>query len=247
MAGERICNKCLLSIDAKDLYSVCEGECACLFHANCVGIHEEDLCMMALKTNIVWMCDTCLIRFRRTSERASADSPVDSIQPKPIDDEVKELKIAVAGILEMISKIAPTAVSNDCEVLHSTPVSTNLPSDVINTSVRNVSNVENDQLSHRAESDDDLSLFISNIDASVSECDVRIMVSRVLGTSVPERIDVLKLVSKWNNSRPPDYISFKVSLDKKWKSKALNQIIWPKYVKCREFVPRHNLTWRPER
>lgn len=243
MASERICNKCFLSIDAKvDLYSVCEGECACFFHAECVGIDEADLCTMARRTNMIWMCDACLFKFRSLCERASTDSPIDPAQPKPIDDEVRDLKIVVAGILDTLSKIAPAAVTNDCGLLHSTPVSTNLPSDEISTSV---SNVGNDQLSHSAESND-LSLFISNIDSSVSENDVCTMVSRALGTHVPERINVLKLVSKLENRQPPDFISFKVSLHKKWKFKALNSAIWPRYVKCREFVPRHNLTWKPE-
>lgn len=244
MEKARICNKCFLSIDAKvDLYTVCEGECACFFHAECVAIDESDLCTMARRTNMIWMCDACLFKFRSLSERTPADSP---IHPKPIDDEVRDLKIVVAGILDTLSKIAPTAITNDCGLLHSTPVSTNLPPDEISTSA-NVSYVGNDQPSpsHCVESND-LSLFISNIDSSVTESDVRTMVLRALGTHVPERIDVLKLESKIKNRQPPDFISFKVSLNKKWKSKALNSATWPKYIKCREFVPRQNLTWRPE-
>lgn len=93
---------------------------------------------------------------------------------------------------------------------------------------------------------EDFSLFVSNIDSTVSELDIRRMVSRALNTPDPERIDVSKLVSKWNNNQPPDFISFKVTLNRKWKDQALNPLIWPKYVKFREFILRQNVTWRPE-
>lgn len=93
--------------------------------------------------------------------------------------------------------------------------------------------------------DDDFSLFLSNIDVSVTERDVHALVVRSLGTPEPERIDVIKLGSNWNTHRALDYVSFKVMLDKKWKSRALDSSIWPNTVRFREFVKKNNNTWKP--
>lgn len=244
MADEKICKKCSQSINViTEPYSVCEGECACSFHIGCVGLSEDDLCTMAVKTNMVWMCDTCLNKFRRMSYgmcRRTCDLP----NEKPIDEQVRDLKITVTGILETLSKIVPTDVASDRALLHSTPLSTNLPCDAMNTSDMDVNNVES--IRHREYTDgEDFSLFISNIESSVSERDIHRMVSLALNTPEPEHIDVSKLVSKWNQRQPPDFISFKVTLDKKWKAHAMNPLIWPKYVKFREFIERQNVTWRP--
>lgn len=241
MANTTICKKCSLSVDAKtEPFTICEGECARLFHANCVGLSEDDLCTFALKTNIIWMCDECMDRFRRLSGRTWPASSVDSTENTSINDEVKDLKITVAGILETLSKIAPISALNDRAPLHSTPLSTNVHFDT------DASDVVNEQQSSQYMGSEDFSLFVSNIDSTLSELDIRRMVSRALNTPDPERIDVSKLVSKWNNNQPPDFISFKVTLNRKWKDQALNPLIWPKYVKFREFILRQNVTWRPE-
>lgn len=247
MADRRVCKKCTQNVDAHtEQFTVCEGECACLFHANCVGLSEDDLCTFALKTNIIWMCDECMVKFRRMSGGTWLTSSADSIKGKAIDDEIRDLKTTVAGILETLSKLAATPVLNDRAPLHSTPVSTNMQFDEMTTSDTDASNVGNEQQSSQYTERDDFSLFISNIDSSVSERDIQRMVCLALNTPDPEHIDVSKLVSKWNNSHPPDFISFKVTLNKKWKDQAMNPLIWPKYVKFREFFTRHNVTWRPE-
>lgn len=246
MADVRICEKCSQTIDVKsESFSVCEGDCACLFHASCVGLTEDDLCSIASRLNLIWMCDKCMHKFRSMSDGTRADSPTDSPKTKSLDDEVRELKNSVAGILETLSKITPTAVTNNRAPLHSTPVSMNMPFEEMQTSEGNVNNAESYQQSLYTNDGDNFSLFLSNVDSSVSEREVHNMVSRTLNAPGPERIDVLKLVSYWSYRRPPDFISFKVTLDKKWKAMAMNPTIWPKQVRIREFIERHNVTWRP--
>lgn len=244
MVKERICKKCSLSIDAKaGLYSMCEGECACFFHASCVGLSEADLGTISLKMNILWMCDVCMNKFRSMSDGTWTDTTEDTSKTKSIDDEVRELKNAVSGIMETLSKIVRPDCSFDHTQLHSTPVSTDMLDglDACNTQKYN------EGCEHHLQSNDveSFSLFVSNIDSSASECDIRRMVSRALDTPEPERIDVSKLVSKWNHQQPLDFVSFKVTLDKKWKSQAMSPSIWPKNVKFREFFKRRNVTWRP--
>lgn len=246
MADVRTCKKCSQSIDAKvEPYSVCEGQCASCFHASCVGLTEDDLCTMALKVNLIWMCDQCMTKFRRMSDGTWTDSTTNPVKTKSIEDEVEGLKVTVAGILETLSKLAPTVVRNDHAPLHSTPVSSHKPFEEMNTSNIDVNTAGNEQQSQHMDGGD-FSLFLSNIDTSVSELDVYTMVSRSLNIPDPEDIDVLKLVSNFHHRKPPDFISFKITLDRKWKSKALNPLSWPKHVKFREFITRRNVTWLPE-
>lgn len=94
--------------------------------------------------------------------------------------------------------------------------------------------------------DADFSLFLSNIDASATEWDVHELVARSLGTSDPELLDVIRLTTNWNSRRAPDYVSFKVVLDRKYKARAMNPSTWPINVKFREFVKRSNNTWKPQ-
>lgn len=88
---------------------------------------------------------------------------------------------------------------------------------------------------------------MTNIDVSATERDISLMISRALNIPEPEHIDVVKLVSKWNLRKSRDYISFKVNLNRKWKSRAMDPITWPKHIEVREFVntKRHNETWKP--
>lgn len=249
MVKERICKKCSQSIDAKaELYSICEGECSGYFHAACVGLSEGDLDTISLKMNIIWMCDVCMDKFRSISDGTWTGSTEDMTKTKSIDEEVKQLKIAVSEIMDTLAKIVPSVDPHDRRLLHSTPVSTDVLDGI--EACRTCETIESNE-GHRQQSQfttdvDNLSLFISNIDSSASECDVRRMISRALDTPETERIAVTKLVSKWNHLHPPDFVSFKVTVDKKWKSHALNPLIWPKNVRFREFVVRHNVTWRPE-
>lgn len=255
MPKDRVCRKCSLSIDPNaDLYTVCEGDCACFFHAACVCLSEKDLCV--LSSNIVWMCDDCMGRFRRVRDGVASDVPDDTtanneINKSSIEDEVKELKNTVAGIIETLSKMVPAASTNDPPPVHSTPVSSFTllnGTNACGTSMEdNESASESVRQRRRTIDDQHFSLLLTNIDASVVEDDIHGMVSQALGIGEhdPECIDIVKLVSNWKSQKILDYVSFKIVLHKRWKLKAMNPSTWPKSVKFREFINRHNDTWKP--
>lgn len=136
MDGEKVCQKCSLSINFKAcLYTVCEGECAGFFHASCVGLSEDALCVLS-SINIIWMCDECLSQFRRlrdgihchpdndaTNVKAVGDEVKLLKKVKAVADEVKLLKKVVAGIQHTLSSIVKETSKNDKSPLHSTPIS----------------------------------------------------------------------------------------------------------------------------
>lgn len=247
MEKDRVCRKCSLSINAHvDLFTVCEGDCAGCFHAACVGLSEGDLGVLSMSSmNIIWMCDACSDKFRKKRDGIWHEPTEDVMNVKSVEEEVNLLKTTVAGIMDTLSKIVPTAASlSDKPLLHSTPIpssscklfnGTNATGSDMNSDVRQCTTDGNE-----------FSLFLTNIDESVTERDIRLMVSCALGTPESECIDVVKLASKWHHRRPLDYISFKVILDKQWKARAMDPSIWPKTIKFREFINLHNNTWKPE-
>lgn len=238
MERDKACKKCSQCFDFNiDAYTVCEGDCAGFFHAKCVGLSVEDLSV--LSSNIIWMCNTCMHKFRRMRDSISAEPTREESNVKSIDDEVKQLKATVAEILETLSKIVPAASSSEAPLLHSTPISS---CQLLNQTEASGPNRESDERL-RTTNDGDFSLFLSNIDECATERDVQKMVLQALGTHEPENVDIVKLTSKWNHRRKLDYISFKVVLNKRWKPRAMNPCVWPKNVKFREF--RQSETWKP--
>lgn len=243
MVDDKTCKKCSKRVDMRtDLFTVCEGECACFYHAACVNLTEDVL--QILSGNIIWICDQCMIQFQRTRGNIRPNSHSDVFTAKSIEEEVIELKNTVAGIVQTLSSIVPANQLNTTVPRHSTPKSTHAPSN--GTCISSVNaNCDESQRSPCAPIDTDFSLFLSNIDASVTEWDVHQLVARSLGTTDPEPIDVVKLTSNWSGRRALDFVSFKVVLDRKYKDRAMNPSTWPVNVKFREFVKRSSNTWKP--
>lgn len=242
MDQQRVCKKCSLSIDFKaDPYTVCEGECAGFFHASCVGVSEDALCM--LSCNIIWMCNECLNNFRRWRDNIHCDS-ADAINTQTcLDEEVNLLKKAVFEIQQTLSNVVRVTPTKNASLLHSTPIpiSSRILFDGTGANGLHAESDENGSTTN----EDEFSLFLTNIDKSATERDIRLMVCRALDAPEPEHIEVVKLVSKWNQ-RSRDYVSFKVILNRKWKSRALDPVTWPKKNKFREFVNMsQNVTWKP--
>lgn len=197
-----------------DLFTVCEGECACFFHAKCVNLSEDIL--HVLSGNVIWMCDSCLRQFQMMRDNIGSNCRNDFNGAQTIETEVKELKSTVADILQTLSKLVPDSSSNCITPHHSTPVSSLAISNGTDEHVMNATNVSSNGNHRRMRTTaDDFSLFLSNIDVSVTTRDVHALVVRSLGTVEPECIDVIKLTSNWNSHRVLDYASFKVMLDKK--------------------------------
>lgn len=258
MSRDNICRKCSLSVDPKiHLFTVCEGDCALSYHADCVFLSENDV--LALKANIIWLCDNCLKIFRRARDSRNCTEEVATVsngdvahngtQRTTIEDEVRDLKTAVADIMQTMAKLVPGDSTIDPPVLSSTPVSSMKLLDGTNgTNVccRN----ENDDAGLRwqcADDDRNFSLLLTNIDASAAERDVRRMVVGALGTDAldPECMDIVKLVPWWKSQNSFDFVSYKVVLDKRWKTKAMDPSTWPKGVRFREFVRKRISTWKP--
>lgn len=114
MDEEKNCKKCSLRINFKaDLYTVCEGYCAGFFHASCVGLIEDVLCVLS-SSNIIWMCDKCISKFRKLRDEVHYDPANDATSVnKTVADEVKLLKTVVAGIQHTLSSIVNAASNNE--------------------------------------------------------------------------------------------------------------------------------------
>lgn len=244
MDQQKDCKKCSLSIDFKaDSYTVCEGDCVGFFHASCVGVSEEALCF--LSCNIIWMCDECMKNFRRWRDSNNCDPANATNGKNSLEDEVNHLKKTVAEIKQMVSNTVRATPAKNVPLLHSTPIPISSFELLDGTDASGL-NAESDENQTTTTNDDRFSLFLTNIDESATERDIRSMVLRALDASEPERIDVVKLVSKWNQRRSRDYVSFKVALNIKWKPRALDPATWPTKLKFREFVNvMQNETWKP--
>lgn len=251
MENNKECKKCCRCVDGlTDLFTVCEGDCAGLFHAKCVGLKEDDIDFLTrtlnsiiLLVNTIWMCDVCMDKFRKKRDGIWHEPAIDTTDATTIEDDVRELKSTVTGILDSLSKIMKTTTSTDgAKLVHSTPNSSYSPSD---GPIGCVSNEECVQRLRDTTDCDTFSLFLSNIDPCVTEWDIHRMVSRALGAHESERWDVIKLTKYWSSMRTLDFISFKVTMNVKWKNRALDRSTWPVNIRFREFVNRHNDTWRP--
>lgn len=201
-----------------------------------------------LAQNVLWMCDCCMDHFIHTKNGNSSDT---TSTKQSIDDDVKELKIVVAGVLNTIASITkslPRAEKSptNSEVVHTTVHTTPSGSfSLLNGTACDDTAIddESDGIRNTSENDN-FSVLLTNIDSSVSECDIQRMVSRAMGIPNPERIDVTKLVSKRKAHLNLDFISFKIVLPTVMKSRAFNPTTWPRNVRFREFIRKTN-TWRP--
>ena len=237
------CKKCSKSIDKGEMYTVCEGKCANRFHATCVGVDKDQ--WNALANNIIWLCDCCMDDFCKYRDRQAPHVRDTTTAVRSVDEEISELKTKVATILETLATITiPTTPSTKKrDHCHSTPV-TSAPC------LRGGTNVD------VCESDDQLSqihplgsntfdLFLTNIDPLVTEHEISSLVCRCLGMNSTDSFEVIRLVSKRRDYTKLDYISFKLVLNENCRALAMNDRTWPKGVKFREFLNRHNETWKP--
>lgn len=201
------------------------------------------------------MCGDCSTHFRKWKEHSSVaetskDVPNVSVD-RSLHAEIQELKLQVAGILKSLSSSSPTECVSNSVSHHSTPISSSTLIDGTNnsdahlltgriSSERSVTNINN-ALS-LSNSDQKLSLFLTNIDSEVSESEVRTMVCECVEAPVHDCFKVVKLVSKNVDCSMIDFVSFRVDLNVKWKEKALDAKTWPCGVKFRQFI---NRAWKP--
>lgn len=244
MAPAKNCKKCALPVDINKPFTVCEGRCAQSFHGECANLTESELCV--LSTNIIWMCDGCLKEFFRYREKSFVDATTNTSLYTSVEDEIKELKSTVADIVDALAKVVPR--TKPIAPLSSTPV-TPVPVSSLElfdgTDEMLDSEQERTQVSPHTEDRRNFALYLTRIDKWSTELDIHRMVCRSLAAPSSVCKEVVKLVPKWKDISMLDYVSFKIVLDGKCKSLAMQQSTWPKGIKFREFVNQLNETWKP--
>lgn len=218
---------------------MCEGRCAKRFHCECVSVSEDQMC--AFTTNILWICDGCLKDFHKYRERVFTDSATDASPDTSVQDAILDLKSTVSGIVETLAKVIQK--TGTIAPHSSTPVSSPKLFDGTAEIFGNAS--DNNGTQEASEERRDFSLYLTRIDRCVTETDISHLVSRSLAAPLSSCSNVVKLVPKWKDVSNLDYVSFKIVLNAKWKSKALSVSTWPRRVKFREFFDRSDETWKP--
>nr|XP_029710564.1 uncharacterized protein LOC115256359 [Aedes albopictus] len=248
------CKKCRLPVITKDHpYIYCNGLCAAVHHAACVGLNNVELASVSPPNkNNMWLCDECVVEFvqwrKERSENKKCSIAESVSEPKcPLQRDVEELKNKVESMRLVLASHG--AFNVDAEIRHSTPDAPNSSRQMSsNSRSREISDVlpdASDRLIDSIREDESYDLLLTNIDGSVTEDDIQRMVFRSLGAHDNEFIHVRKLVPRWVDCSTLDYISFKVVLNRKWKSSAMLSTTWPQNVKFREFR-KIRCTWRPE-
>lgn len=262
LAANMVCPKCSLPVNCKtDLFIVCEGNCCRPFHAACVGLSEDIVSVSCLKKNIIWLCDECLAIFYQqwrckeqspTAELSNVADGGSTLETPDVVADLADIKGKIANIMETLSVISEVQKhSFQCTPRHSTPINSLVNSPTLNEGSRDDKSHDSTNVHYSSSSvsgrnsEETFSLFLTNIDSRVTEEEISDMVYRSLGVMENEAITVKKLVPKWKSNESLEYISFKVQVDSKFKSKALRTDIWPTGIMYREFIHRSRNTWRP--
>lgn len=196
--------------------------------------------------NVLWMCNCCLNRFykRRSTLRTDEASPVSS---PTFESELKNIKLQVDEIGKMLLNITSQSIQHVAEQNSSTPLSSTKlldgsgPVYTTNSSPEEIAC----SLGLCSPPKQIFSLFLTNIESSVSEREVECMVRQTVGIQKEEAINVFKLVPKGKDLSLLDYASFKITLDVKWQTIVMDSATWPPGIKFREFLNTRGVTWSP--
>lgn len=244
------CQKCFLTINCKiDLFTVCDGTCCRSFHAACVGLSEASV--SCLKKNTIWLCDDCLSAFYEYVQKNTVGLPEPDNAPTKVDAEIADIKEKIVYIMEALTTISDAQKqSHQCTPRHSTPIHSPTLHEGSRTN-KDYSSSENSMPATPADSvchkEGTFSLFLTNIDAHVTEEEISDMVSRSLRVEENAVINVKKLVPKWKANDTLSYASFKIQMDERLKLVALREDSWPAGIMFREFIERRRTTWKPSR
>lgn len=244
------CPKCCLQLCCESDNSImCEGSCFQSYHAECVGLSEA--IVRCLSKNIIWLCDDCLASFYKQNNPMKSPAK----EPTEFDLELAEVKDKISNIMETLSSITPqlpmsqqkeTFCSIQCTARHSTPMSS--PPLCSGSKLEYGSSIELSSGSKHSGEENSFSLFLTNIDGSATEQEVSDMVAQSLGINEMQRIEVLKLVPKWRmHYYKPPYVSFKITMDQRFRRTALQSETWPAGIMFREFIEQPRRIWIPFR
>lgn len=230
------------------VYVVCNGPCNSSFHITCVGVSKDQ--QRSLARGVLWLCNGCLSRFDDWKKSAQNSPPFDA---SSVQQDVSELKNHVSRIMQALDLSSKQSSPSDVVFRHSTPVKTAALMNGSNVSYDSASGIQCDhveqnvdrEMEDTSENNRSFSLLLTNIDNTVSESDIKVMVCGCLGAPTADCESVIKLVPRRMDCTSFDYISFKVVLKSRWKLRAMSATTWPTAVKFREFLSRQNQTWKP--
>lgn len=232
------CTACKVEFCAEDIVVCCEGFCENLpqFHAKCVGLTYDEGCA-CLHQNIFWMCDTCRVyiengRFRNTKN-----------EEKTNDFATKTDVTALKTEIERISQIVSEMSSNFTVPSETPPLPVNLDLTLHASPLSSTKFIAEDQTVSTPE-ETCLDLYVSNIAVDVPENEVAQMVCKSLGAN--EVLRVKRLVAAGKDISELDYVSYKITVDARFRNSATRRSIWPDGIRCREFKNSCRTAWRPK-
>lgn len=211
---------------------------------------------MELK-NAIWLCDDCLLTFRKQQPSSSNKSNVqegdDIDHGKQMEQTVSQLQCELTTLKQCFVDLQLTINSgsqttdnsiNTAMMPTSTPQAT---FDHGRTSSLNSNESSNLLMGSNAETTSrgcrKFWIFFTKVAKHVSVDAMREMVTNSLDIHDPP--DVVKLVPRWGNYENLKYISFKVGVDWKHKEKAVLESTWPAGLLFRQFVHRESYYWEP--
>lgn len=244
---EQVCHKCKNDCGSGEILVVCEGFCESIrrFHASCAGLTDEEA-GVCLHTNVMFMCDDCRelienVRFRSiVSSMRVPENPVEkgvdriTNEIAKMSDLMNQLNVTIGSLLntsESTSNTEMPSVSDKVPLLSSTKVWPDV------STAKRVHNSDEENKTFK--------LYISNIANDVTEEEVKQMISEAISVENIHAINCLK--PPWRDVSTMDFVSYKVVIDRKYRSEALNSSSWPKGIRCREFKDHAVTTWRPGR
>lgn len=238
---ENMCRRCRLEITSNDTSVTCSGFCEEItrYHCACVGIKVEESIVLDCP-NVYWMCDFC----RDLMDDLKFRSIIKSLECTEMKcvSEVECLKLEMAKMSTTLSRLVKTVESGCVPLLsESTPISedqnettkSNVSLPLTSTKIMNGASNRPADIVQPDDIQRSFQLFVTNIANNVTEREISVLTSQVIGTS--DEIKVKRLVPSWKDASTLDYVSFKIDMPFEFRTRALNVSNWPQGIRCREF------------
>lgn len=232
------CSACKLEFRTEDIVVSCDGQCEDRrsFHAKCMGLSYDEGCA-CLHPSIFWMCDSCRDyiakgRFRKTATDKNSNEYAAKSDFDILKTEVKLMSETLSKVEKKLTAEPRTSIRHH----ENLPCPDNQSIPLASSSVY-VSEMTANSCT------DPINLYVTNIATDVTEDELKLMVCESIGAE--EVLSVKRLVPPWKNVSMLDYVSYKVSVEAKFRNSALKRSNWPREVWCREFRDYSNIAWRP--
>ncbi|KXJ81875.1 hypothetical protein RP20_CCG017352 [Aedes albopictus] len=206
------------------------------YHARCVGLSYDEGCA-CLHDNIFWMCDSCRDDVERGRFQKSLPKKNDS--EYATRNEVECLKSEITRISSIVSQMVKCNNSVPNESTAESPIAlTPANRSPLSSTKLNASNVI-----MQSRNDVNLQLYVTNIAPDVTESEVKQMVCQSIGAD--DVLHIKCLAPSWRDVSTLNFISFKVTVDERYRDAAFRTANWPSGVRCRAFREMCNSVWRP--